>query len=319
MEIIREFIQLQHVRKGDLLLNYDGKEEVVESIESVPSTEDVYNIEVSDNHNYYAEGVLVHNRNKWGSYVGNDKAAKAAIKRDKASYQAMIDYRGHLTDKALSLQETDDTVAESQKDIFESDISWKGSEYGKQREKMESQVGSTGLVASTGDYLMQQGKETLTEDIEKSRTQYEAGQVGEKSALEAGLFDLAQRETDLFAGFIGSSATLAHSSAATTPEFETGYTGGTEWTGGTYTALGDMGANWGMTCFSADTKVDDKDISKIKEGDMVASYNIETGIIEKKEVVETFRHKNDRGYLLVNGRILATGNHSFYVRRKNNG
>lgn len=66
--------EAQGLKKGDVLhhivtldrrsfINKDSKlvPVVIESITKVKGTFDVYNIEVEDNHNYFAEGVLVHN------------------------------------------------------------------------------------------------------------------------------------------------------------------------------------------------------------------------------------------------------------------
>jgi len=48
---------------------------------------------------------------------------------------------------------------------------------------------------------------------------------------------------------------------------------------------------------------------------MVSSYNKDKKIIEKSEVIETFKHKDNSGYLIINGRIKATPNHPFYIKR----
>jgi len=68
-------------------------------------------------------------------------------------------------------------------------------------------------------------------------------------------------------------------------------------------------------CFISTTKVDNKYISEIQTGDMVSSYNKDQKIIEKSEVIETFKHKDNSGYLIINGRIKATPNHPFYIKR----
>jgi hypothetical protein len=46
---------------GDLLLDEEGKEVKIASIEEKAGEVTVYNFEVEDNHNYFAEGILVHN------------------------------------------------------------------------------------------------------------------------------------------------------------------------------------------------------------------------------------------------------------------
>ncbi|MCK4266100.1 MAG: PKD domain-containing protein, partial [Thermoplasmata archaeon] len=48
------------IRLGDILTTLDG-DVVVTSIERITQAQKVYNIEVENNHNYFAEGILVHN------------------------------------------------------------------------------------------------------------------------------------------------------------------------------------------------------------------------------------------------------------------
>jgi len=47
---------------GDKILHVDGVEHKIDSIDKVNGKIDVYNIEVDDTHNYFAEGYLVHNK-----------------------------------------------------------------------------------------------------------------------------------------------------------------------------------------------------------------------------------------------------------------
>jgi hypothetical protein len=323
MKAKRKFIKLKDVKKGDLLLNYDGTEEEVESIEFISSIDDVYNIEVSGNHNYYAEGVLVHNKSwllDWGgSYRGDDKEAAAAIKRDNRSYEAMINALGLINEEASSMQEAYEKAIESGKNIYEADSLARSSAHRSRMGQMESAAGKTGLATSSVDPVIGTAKEDYMTNLSGFRLKHGQQELQERTALEKNLFRQAERGTDLYGSFIQNQATTAHHYKGTSPEYNTQYAGGYQWKMPTYTDPSTMG-KWGLgKCFLADTKIDGKDISKIKEGDMVASYNIETGIIEKKEVIETFKHKNDRGYLVINGRIKATGNHPFYIRRGNNG
>ncbi|KAA0004737.1 MAG: hypothetical protein FE038_01845 [Thermoplasmata archaeon] len=57
-------VQAYFIRVGDMLLNENGEYEPVYSIEKVPSRVASYNLEVETFHNYFAEGVLVHNDRK---------------------------------------------------------------------------------------------------------------------------------------------------------------------------------------------------------------------------------------------------------------
>jgi len=47
---------------GDKILNINGAEHTVDTIDRINDKTDVYNIEVDDTHNYFAEGYLVHNK-----------------------------------------------------------------------------------------------------------------------------------------------------------------------------------------------------------------------------------------------------------------
>ncbi len=49
------------IKLGDILTTLEGYEQVT-SIELITQSLDVYNIEVENNHNFYAEGILVHNK-----------------------------------------------------------------------------------------------------------------------------------------------------------------------------------------------------------------------------------------------------------------
>jgi len=49
------------LKPGDVLYSVNGERVKLESIEPLPGTHEVYNLEVSENHNYFANGVLTHN------------------------------------------------------------------------------------------------------------------------------------------------------------------------------------------------------------------------------------------------------------------
>ncbi|MFC1579899.1 Hint domain-containing protein [Thermodesulfobacteriota bacterium] len=70
-------------------------------------------------------------------------------------------------------------------------------------------------------------------------------------------------------------------------------------------------------CFLPDTKVlmgdgTRREISRVSEGDMVQSYNIEKGVLEKKRVLKTYTFPS-KGYYLINGSVKATGAHPFLM------
>ena len=64
------WVPVRMLKEGDILINNEGKEISISSIEKVDGEVKVYNIHVDEYNNYFAGGVLVHN--KWGDYVGTD-------------------------------------------------------------------------------------------------------------------------------------------------------------------------------------------------------------------------------------------------------
>ena len=57
-----EWKEIGELSIGDKILHVDGIEHNIESIEQIDEPAIVYNIEVDENHNYFAEGYLVHNK-----------------------------------------------------------------------------------------------------------------------------------------------------------------------------------------------------------------------------------------------------------------
>jgi hypothetical protein len=57
----RDWVRAGNLFLGDLLLDEEGKEVKIASIEEKIGEVTVYNFEVEENHNYFAEGILVHN------------------------------------------------------------------------------------------------------------------------------------------------------------------------------------------------------------------------------------------------------------------
>ena len=313
MAVIKRFIPLEGVKKGDLLLTYDGTEEVVESIEFVPSTEDVYNLEVSGNHNYYAEGILVHN--KWGSWKGKDKTTRAAVGADVEAWTATMDSINLLNERAQRLTSMEDPedpegVAAKEGEIYDVELESKRRDFIAQKSAAEFQAGQSGMVSGTATTNIAKAGEAFQADIQMGKTAQEVEGEVEEFGLENSLYDIAQKQSNLYAGYLSNMQSSAL--GGTAPTYTSTYGGGENWSKPAFqTELGQMG----LGCFPADIKVDGKEISKIEIGDMVSSYNEESETMEKAEVIETFRHKYDDGYLVINGRIRATANHPFYIRR----
>jgi intein/homing endonuclease len=58
------WIQAMLLERGDIVTLEDGKSETIISVETNKVTDTpVYNLHISDNHTYYANSVLVHNKN----------------------------------------------------------------------------------------------------------------------------------------------------------------------------------------------------------------------------------------------------------------
>lgn len=75
----------------------------------------------------------------------------------------------------------------------------------------------------------------------------------------------------------------------------------------------------GRGCFQGNQSIvtnnGNKEISKLKIGDYVKSYNEENKSFEYKKVIKTFEYENDKIYIinLKNGdQIKVTGEHKFY-------
>ena len=64
---------LKKLKAGDLVMDSNGNYYPIRRITSMTVVENVYNIEVEDNHNYYVsrDNILVHNR-KTKQFVGDD-------------------------------------------------------------------------------------------------------------------------------------------------------------------------------------------------------------------------------------------------------
>lgn len=303
MAIIKRFIPLRDVKEGDLLLHYDGIEEEVKNIKFVPSSEDVYNLEVSGNHNYYAEDVLVHNKFR-GKYAGSDEAAEEKL-ADIRGWKAAKTSINELNKQAEAIMGQQETLA----DLYQQKVAGQAQEYMAQQGAAQFQAGKTGMVSGGGMQAVAAGQEMFESDIAAGQTQ----QQTEKAGTEQQLFDISGQQSGIYATYVSGMQ-----STEGAPKFATSYEGGAEWSDPT---IGGSGISkpkevepW-YRCFPSDTKVDGKEISKIEVGDMVSSYNEETEVVEKAEVIEKFRHKHEKGYLVINGRIKATDNHPFYIKR----
>ena len=55
-----------------------------------------------------------------------------------------------------------------------------------------------------------------------------------------------------------------------------------------------------------------REISRIQDGEMVKSYNIERGVVEDRKVTKTYLFKT-KGYYLINGELKATSKHRFLM------
>jgi len=73
-----EWIRVRDLKKGDKLLNQSGHTVPVKSLKRIEESITVYNMEVEGQHNYFANGILVHN-GKSGSYIGRDKYAGSDV------------------------------------------------------------------------------------------------------------------------------------------------------------------------------------------------------------------------------------------------
>lgn len=76
------------------------------------------------------------------------------------------------------------------------------------------------------------------------------------------------------------------------------------------------------TCFLTGTLIlladgTKKPIEKVREGDIIISYNIEDSEVVKNKVTRLLHHgKNDDGYLIINGILKVTPNHAIYTNNE---
>lgn len=69
-----QWIEAGDLNLGDKILHVDGEEHTITSIEPLNYSATVYNFEVKDTHNYFAEGYLVHNKGAGGGGGGGHQA-----------------------------------------------------------------------------------------------------------------------------------------------------------------------------------------------------------------------------------------------------
>jgi hypothetical protein len=359
MAVIQVFMEIRQAKKGDLMLNYDGIEEEIKSIEYINDVSDVYNLEVAGNHNYFAENVLVHN--KCGDYRGSDAEARAAIRRNEEAWEATQKSMGVLDKQAQDIIKQAERQSATAKEIFAGQTKARNRESRQQYEKASDQAGRAGLVTGEATRNVQVVGDIARDAAEQAQTVFTSEQIGLEEQVGKSLFEIESAKSTLYANYVSNM----EGDYSNTPEYESsyggGYTMGDQYAGGTGgefsswrgsgsvhpttgalsrgiagatigtatfgpvagTVIGGViGIGAGLTndfgtggCFISTTKVDNKNISEVQTGDMVSSYNKDKKIIEKSEVIETFKHKDNSGYLIINGRIKATPNHPFYIKR----
>jgi hypothetical protein len=84
----------------------------------------------------------------------------------------------------------------------------------------------------------------------------------------------------------------------------------------------DKEIDYGASCFGSDTKVlmadgGLREISNIKDGELVKSYDIERDIAENRRVTKTYTFRTN-GYYLINGELKATARHEFLMAESGN-
>ena len=334
MAVIQVFMEIRQAKKGDLMLNYDGIEEEIKSIEYINDVSDVYNLEVAGNHNYFAENVLVHN--KCGQYRGSDAEARAAIRRNEEAWEATQKSMGVLDKQAQDIIKQAERQSATAKEIFAGQTKARNRESRQQYEKASDQAGRAGLVTGEATRNVQVVGDIARDAAEQAQTVFTSEQIGLEEQVGKSLFEIESAKSTLYANYVSNM----EGDYSNTPEYESsyggGYTMGDQYAGGTggefsswkgdertgtfFKSLKNTPHSFPIDvglgkCLTADTKVDNKYISEIQTGDMVSSYNKDQKIIEKSEVIETFKHKDNSGYLIINGRIKATPNHPFYIKR----
>jgi hypothetical protein len=160
------------VKVSDTIINPEGLETKVHTLTSKPMDIDVYNIEVEGDHNYFAGGIL--NHNKCGEYVGDDDAIGPSITTIESSAKI---YQG-------SLQGYMDTYYDAVNQLvgqgIATDPASSGMDFTYTDESGQDQsFGTPQLGGSTGNYYSQQTSAgglttygSLTSKFETSQDQY---------------------------------------------------------------------------------------------------------------------------------------------------
>lgn len=68
-----KWVYVKDIKVGDIMFKEDGTEVIVKNIEYIENSEDIFNFEVEDFSNYFANGYLVHNKDFIGGYVSSFK------------------------------------------------------------------------------------------------------------------------------------------------------------------------------------------------------------------------------------------------------
>ena len=63
-----KWVEAGDLKMGDEILHVDGLKHKITSMEINDDKQTVYNFEVPGHHNYFAEGYLVHNKQRYGGY-----------------------------------------------------------------------------------------------------------------------------------------------------------------------------------------------------------------------------------------------------------
>ena len=93
------WIQAMLLESGDILNLEDGKSEKIVNIESNKVVETpVYNLHISDNHTYYANSVLVHNKEVMADVTYTGPTAQAIVEALQEIFGGGYSYNGVNTD-----------------------------------------------------------------------------------------------------------------------------------------------------------------------------------------------------------------------------
>ena len=283
--------EAKELKVGDKLLNKNGIYVEIEEITTYESDALVYNIEVADNHNYYVENYLVHNKGGGG---GGGHSAQYGSRNSPGAVCFIAGMKVEtingpkniedikVGDKVLSYNEV--TKETEYKEVTRTFV------HDDNTELIYKIVIGGEVIKATGNHPF------YVDGVYKEAKELK---VGDKLLNKNGIYVEIEEITTYESDALVYNIEVADNH--------------------NYYVENYLVHN--KKCFIAGTKVMTenglKSIEEIKAGDKVLSYNVKTGIKEYNKVINKYVYDDeteDLYEIMINGEVLtSTGNHPFYI------